>query len=306
MAQIINWRVWAPLLLGLIIGVVIGGSVTTTQNLTSGWAGLLIGAIAGAIFAIAVEWIPRSAKQIAMRRTLCKVLGPMASDTTTIYVGPFARPMDSKLYRLDRKSPFGANTLITGSELVVGYGDTVALSYAYATLLKSGKQSTEITINQDADMERGTWGMNFITIGAANARTIEVLGCFQNTFFTFDDNFSSIVRGPRVIDKVTQNTRDDGTTFELRFRNKVISDGNKDYGLILKLKDEACDDTKRIIIIAGIGGDGTAGAAFYLWRNFERLAHLGDTFGVLIETKAGPASAHLVNFDEVATLRRVQ
>jgi len=82
----------------------------------------------------------------------------------------------------------------------------------------------------------------------------------------------------------------------------MLGDG-RDYGVILKLRDEARDEGNRIIIVAGLGKDGTAGAAFYLWRHYGKLAALGDTFGVLIETTAGYESAKLVDFDAVAILR---
>ncbi len=314
--QVKSWRIWLPLLIGLIAGLLIGGltapaqtsssTSSPSQNITSGWPGLVLGALLGVIVALGFEWLSKVAAQVAARRPLSKVLGPLATQETTVYVGPFARPLDSKLFRLDRIHPFAEKTAIVGTELVVGYGDTVALSYIYATLLKSGKRSSEIIINQDADLQRGRWGINFITIGAANARTMEVLECFQSTYYTFDDNFSSIVRAPKAIDATAPCKRDDGTLLEISYRNKVVCEGRKDYGFILKLKDGASDERNRIFVIAGLGGDGTAGAAFYLWRNYTALAQMGDTFGVLIESNAGPESAHLVDFDKVATLRRVR
>ena len=291
--------IWAPFLLGCLLGWVVGSSIAT-QDLTTGWSGLIVGGLIGLFATLIYEKTSREIETVAARKPLNKVLGPVARNPVTIYLAPFERPLDSELRRLNRADPYSPTTLVRGTPLVVGAGDTLALSYIYAVLLKAGKRPEELTINQSPDFDKGRWGVNFITIGAANARTREVLESFAHTFYTFDDDFSSIVRHPLDPGAVAPITKSDGTKIERRYRKKVRISGQKDYGLILKLQDQARDEGNRIIIVAGLGGDGTSGAAFFLWRHYERLAKFGDTFGVLIQTTAGHESARIVDFDAVA------
>jgi hypothetical protein len=297
--QIKRWKVWLPLLVGIFLGLFIATGLDPTQSATSGWAGLIIGAVLGVIVAVGFDWAAKAVDQILARRPLNKVLGPLATEATTIYIPPLKRPLDSPLFRLDPTTSSIESTRILGTELMAGWWDTIALSLIYATLLKAGKNASTIYINRDSTLDRGQWGKNMVCIGAANARTRAVLDSFQNTYFAFDNDFNAIVARPAS--HITDSSAIiDGREVVVRYQNKVRCIDGKDYGLILKLKDEARDEGNRIFIIAGLGGDGTAGAAFYLWRNYEKLAALGDTFGVLIETTSGYESARRVEFDSVA------
>lgn len=301
LAQVKSWRVWSPLLLGVIVGLFIGNLTNPTQSLTSGWSGLIVGAILGVLFAIVFDWIPKAANQITERRPLNKVLGPLIGDMVTIYVAPFKRPLDSALFRLDPTSSSIENTPVVGTDLVVGWCDTLALSFIYAALLKAGKAPDTILINRNPTLDYGQWGKNIVCIGAANAKTRAVLESFHDACFAFDDDFSSIVIRP-ALPEVELPIVIDGQEITVRYSAKVRRRPGKDYGIILKLKDEVLDERKRVFIVAGLGEDGTAGAAFYLWRHFEKLATKGDPFGVLIETTfAGYESAKEVVFDSVAT-----
>jgi hypothetical protein len=306
LSRILELSFWLPLVIGFIVGSIAGAHLSPSGSILTGLSGLWIGGILGAIATFVLERSRGVADQVRSRKPLNSVLGPIATDQTTIYIGPFARPIQSELRRLDRAQPFDLMPSIRGTELVVGLGDTIALSFIYAALLRAGKSHSEISVEHHADLETGRWGINFISIGAANARTREVLGAFEETFFGFADNYSAIVRRPR--DKVvrTPAVTEDGERIEMHYERKVVPHDGKDYGVVLKLKDQARDEGNRIIIVAGIGGDGTAGAAFYLWRSYRELAPLGDTFGVLIETPAGYESARMVDFEDVALLRTVQ
>jgi hypothetical protein len=167
-----KWTFWAPLIIGLLGGLVIGSSFGPTQNLATGWAGLVFGAIFGGLATAIFELGSKTIDQVVARRPLGKVFGPKAQNTATIYVAPLGRPLDSELRRLDRsRLPFAEMPRVIGTELVVGYCDTIALSFIYAALLKAGKPLSDIVINPNADLDRGKWGINFISIGAANART---------------------------------------------------------------------------------------------------------------------------------------
>jgi hypothetical protein len=72
-----------------------------------------------------------------------------------------------------------------------------------------------------------------------------------------------------------------------------------DYAIILKLKDEYHPE-KNILVIAGLGDTGTAGAAYYLLNHFKELPFEDETFGVLIEIPSGYESARKVDFGQVS------
>ena len=74
-----------------------------------------------------------------------------------------------------------------------------------------------------------------------------------------------------------------------------------DYGIILKLKDDShFPDEKTVIVIAGLGDNGTAGAAYFLLNHYKKLPFEKETFGELIEVPSGYQSARRVDFDKVS------
>ncbi len=74
-----------------------------------------------------------------------------------------------------------------------------------------------------------------------------------------------------------------------------------DYAVILKLRDEYHPE-KNILIIAGLGDTGTAGAAYYLLNHYKELPFDGDSFGVIIEVPSGYESARRIEFSKVSRL----
>jgi hypothetical protein len=72
-----------------------------------------------------------------------------------------------------------------------------------------------------------------------------------------------------------------------------------DYAVILKLKDEFHPE-KNVLVIAGLGDTGTAGAAYYLLNHHQELPYEQETFGVLIEVPSGHESARKVEFNQVS------
>jgi hypothetical protein len=311
LVQVKSWKFWPPLLIGLILGLFIGGltvpaqsstASSSSQSLTSGWPSIISSALLGVMFALFFGWLSKISAQITVRRPLNKVLGPLVGDLVTIYVAPFKRPLDSSLFRLDPTPSSIESTPVVGTERVVGWCDTLALSFIYATLLKAGKAPATILINQNPTLDYDRWGKSIVCIGAANAKTRAVLESFHNARFAFDDDSSSIVIRPAP-SEVEKTIIIDEREITVRHLLKVRRRPGKDYGIILKLKDEVLDEHNRVFIVAGLGEDGTAGAAFYLWRHYERLATKEDPFGVLIETtSAGYESAKEVVFDSVAIL----
>jgi len=57
---------------------------------------------------------------------------------------------------------------------------------------------------------------------------------------------------------------------------------------------------KTILVVAGLGDTGTAGAAYYLLNHFQELPYEQESFGVLIEIPSGYESARRVEFNQVS------
>lgn len=82
-------------------------------------------------------------------------------------------------------------------------------------------------------------------------------------------------------------------------RIKGRDSSNVDYAVILKLKDEYHPENN-ILVIAGLGDTGTAGAAYFLLNNYKELPIEDEVFGVLIEVPSGYESARKVEFNQVS------
>lgn len=208
-----------------------------------------------------------------------------------IYVTPFLRPLHSDLYRLfDNKQ-------VDGQAEMVGISNVIALSYIQKIF-----SDTELETNPELDV--GKWDSDFVTIGAVNPRTAEVLHdkFSGESFFGFSDDFSSIVQVPTEI-QYGSAVDGFGNSVPLEYQKKVVIEDGKDYGILLRLFDA----DHIYFVIAGIGGNGTAGAAYFL-RNFSDLMNSSEPFGVLVEVniEQGHESAKQVEFDEVSILRATQ
>jgi len=256
---------------------------------------LIIGALMGVVFQVFYEVIDNIIKTLRYIRPLGQILGTIASENTWIYVSAFRVDLkNSKLYRNDPNQR--EQQKIFGSEFVYGRGDALALTYLFHTLEKAQIRKYRVTV-QDSDLVADTWGISAICIGAHNFKTREIMSKLKSCFLRFDGNFTEIIH-----DDFPEKVNSDGIRFYKAVKKKNLGSGQDiDYGVILKLKDEYHPD-KNIIVVAGLGDNGTAGAAYYLYKSFDKLPYKKEEFGVLIEVPSGVESAHQVDFDKVSKL----
>ncbi len=256
----------------------------------------MVGAFFGVFAEIFVDFAQNALQAKRLIHPLCRVLGTIAVEDSWIYISAWRRDLDdlshSKLYRNDPKRL--SQTTIVGSQYVYGKGDAIALSYVYQAIEKATKGKTHVTV-EDSEQMLDYWDRSVICIGAHNSKTREVLAKFKNTFFRFDLNYSIIVKANSI---PTSNKT------EVQFMQGVARSAGRDssdidYAVILKLKDEYHPE-KNVLIVAGLGDDGTAGAAYYLLNHYKDLPFEEETFGVLIEVPSGYESARKVLFDQVS------
>jgi hypothetical protein len=142
----------------------------------------------------------------------------------------------------------------------------------------------------------GHWGRSAVCIGAHNSKTREILDKFHNPFFSFAENYNVIIKTSEA-----PISNKEGVEFYRGVIQKSAHDSSEiDYAIILKLQDEY-QLQKDILIIAGLGDVGTAGGAYFLLTHYNEMPFEDETFGVLVEVPSGYESAHLVNFDDVAS-----
>jgi hypothetical protein len=280
--------------LGLIIGIVLS-TISDSKDLT------LLAIVAGAILSVVIEKIFDFGRSFTQEYKntlpLKKILGNIASDKSVIYVSPFYRdtnnPDQSKLYRYERDRI--SLPLIAGTQYVYGKSDALAMSLVLATIQKVTRTSHFLIEDDWQALEK--WGRASICIGAHNAKTREILEKFDSTFFRFAANYSSIVKDSEF----GKFTDDHGvTSIPAVFQKKISDSSIIDYGIILKLRDQFHSNKEPIIVIAGIGDWGTAGAAYFLLSHYLKLPFDKDEFGVLIQVPSGYESARIVEFDKVS------
>ena len=258
-------------------------------------------AFAGVFAEIIIRFFEGTFKLKRQLKPLNRVLGTIATNDIWIYISAWRRNLNdiehSKLYRNDpdrRDQPF-----IFGSEFVYGKGDALALSYINKAIEKASQGKTNIHV-EDSERTYDEWNKSAICIGAHNAKTREILDKFKNTFFTFEMDYSIIIETKPNISK-----NDDGLEFYKTIKQKKAKDSSDiDFAIILKLRDEYHPDNN-ILVIAGLGDNGTAGAAYYLLNHPEKLPFENDVFGVIIKVPSGPESAIQVKFNEVSKLTEI-
>ena len=203
--------------------------------------------------------------------------------------------LNSPLHRIEPKYPNPVP--IIGSPTIFGEGDALALGLLLQTIEKS---RAHINVNiEETQHALGKWGRSAICIGAHNKKTEEVLEKFDNPYFLFADNKRYIVR-PDTEFKVG-----DAEFIETVRMKSSQTSSTIDYGIILKLRDEShSPDVKTTIVVAGLGDNGTAGAAYFLLNHYSQLPFALDTFGALIQVPSGYQSAKIVDFKCVAKTSR--
>jgi hypothetical protein len=282
------------LILGFLVGILLS-LVLLGQDASGPWA-LVIGAFLGVFAGALVDF---AALAIALRREiepLSRSLGTIATDNPWIYVSAWRRDVrdldHSRLFRNDPQWPDQPS--IVGSPYVYGKGDAIALALLFQVIQKASRGKARVTV-EDSEHVLDLWGRTAICIGAHNSKTREVLAKFANTYYRFDQNYRTIVStsskqvtnrgGVRFIEAVSQSQSGDSM--------------GTDYGIILKLRDEYHPE-KTVMLVAGLGDAGTAGAAYYLLTHFRDLPYEQSTFGVLIQVPSGYQSARRVEFEKVA------
>jgi hypothetical protein len=286
-------RIAVGMVVGFIIGIIL--LVILQQNVSA--AIIFIAAAFAGVFA---EIFVRFAENVFALRTqlrpLNQVLGTIATEDTWVYISAWRRDLDdlehSRLYRNDPERQ--DQPLIIGSKYVYGRGDATALSYVSKAVEKASKGKTQIFV-EDSERTYDEWNKSAICIGAHNSKTREILDKFTNTFFKFEANYKVIVEVGAEL-----SSNQDGVQFVDGVKQTKAQDSSDiDYAILLKLRDEY-HPGKNIIVLAGLGDSGTAGAAYYLLNHFDKLPHEKDTFGVLIEVPSGPQSAREIKFSDIA------
>jgi len=286
-------RMAVGVLLGFTVGIIL---LLTLQKDVSGLVILVAGAFVGVFAEIFVDFADKAIRATQLINPLSRVLGTVATEDSWIYISAWRRDLDdlghSKLFRNDPKRL--SQPIIVGSQYVYGKGDAIALSYVYQAIEKATKGKTHITV-EDSEQMLDYWGRSTICIGAHNSKTREILAKFKNTYFRFELNYRLIVEANSTYVKNKAG---------IQFVRGVIGfagrdSSNVDYAIILKLKDEYYPE-KNILVIAGLGDVGTAGAAYYLLNHFKELPFEDETFGVLIEIPSGYESARKVEFSQVS------
>ena len=257
--------------------------------------------LAGAVLSVVIERMFDFARTFVIEykdsHPIRKILETIAKEDTVIYISPFYRdlhkPQESKLYRYERDRV--SLPLISGTQYVYGRGDAIAMSFVLRAINKISPKE-HITIIEDDWQALEKWGRTAICIGAHNAKSREIFAKFTNTYYRFAMNYRAIVRN--TDENTTPSSKK--TYVPGVFQRKAVDSSVVDYGFIVKLRDQFHPDKKPIIVIAGIGDWGTAGAAYYFENNYHDLPYDQDTFGILIEVPSGYQSARKVVFETVS------
>jgi hypothetical protein len=294
----IKQRPLTSIAIGIFLGFIVGllFYLILQKNVSNIFI-ILVSAFTGVFAEIFVEFAAEAIQKKQQLKPLQRVFGSIAEDDTWIYVSAWRRDLEdldhSRLFRNDQKQK--EQTFIIGSQFVYGKGDAMALSYLYQAIEKAGLRKKHITL-EDSDQMNSAWGRSAICIGAHNSKTREILGKFKNPYFSFSENYSTIIK---TDDKPITNS--DGIMFYRGvFRSTAHDSSDIDYAVILKLKDEYFPE-KNILVIAGLGDTGTAGGAYYLLTHFNELPYEEESFGVLIEVPSGYESARQADFEKIAT-----
>jgi hypothetical protein len=295
--ELLLQRLLSRISLGIVIGLIIGVFLLVIlQKNVSAVIIFIAAAFAGVFVEIFVRFAENTFYIQTQLKPLNQVLGTIALEDTWIYISAYRRNLDelehSRLYRNDPERQ--NQPLIVGSEYVYGKGDATALAYVNKAIEKATRGKTEIFV-EDTERSYDEWNKSAICIGAHNSKTREIFDKFSNTFFRFERNYTVIVDAHEE-----PSINEMGVHFADGIKLAKARDSSDiDYAILLKLKDEY-HPNKNIIVIAGLGDKGTAGAAYYLLTHAEKLPSDKETFGVIIQVPSGPESAREVKFSDVS------
>lgn len=216
----------------------------------------IISPLAGAILGIIIEFLRRKLKEyFQFRKPISKVLGGLVTDEDSLLV---LSTVSSEEYR-DMKGKVIDFSYNPKEKFVTMVHDAWGLTHIDNLLRKGGRKDTIhskiSSLFQDSDWER-----NLLLMGSplSNRET-------ENALTNSPIQFSADAK--EIIDR-TNSARWSGSEA-------------KDYGIVVKLHNR----DKVIIVVAGLGPMGTAGATHYLSTNFRKIADKfsTDPFVVVLE-----------------------
>lgn len=263
---------------GLIMGFVIAFLFLPETKSELFW--IIIGVVA----TIIAEYLLRSWEKFREQTSMGKLLGPIYSLNAkcTIFITEYWRNIGKdNIYLHDKR------TKVRGTSRLMGSGDSTALPYIFGLLMKAGKSSSEISTIKSYIDYKTEWDSNFICIGGlTNKVTEKLITNYKDRLpYYFSKGGNSIIKNYGSKEKYLRGNSE------------------HDYGMIIKIKG-LNNPNKVLFVVAGIQDLGTAGAAYYLFNNIEKLAtkYGNDDFGLIIGVKReiGEKSTFEVNFDEIS------
>ncbi len=282
-------------------GFIIGGIIGVLLSFVINKSGLFI---TGIVVGVILEQLLLGTKRLFMdwisTRPLNKLLGSIVTDQYPyIFFSSFYRDLTKpKEFRLFRTitSPREKPQEIVGPALVMGEGDATAISLIQGLLIKAGKKPDDIRLER-AEKYMDQWGLSSIIIGLHNPKSRVLLSKSEKIPYKFDLNYRVITLREDKIDSIGES--------KVEYKKGVYIDQTPDseptdYAIISKIIDPFHPSKKTLIILAGLGPAGTAGAAYYLVTNYKEISQKTDNFTLLIQVPSGYQSAREVNFDKVA------
>jgi hypothetical protein len=219
-----------------------------------------------------------------MRTDIGKIIGPIITkeEKCIIFITEYWRDIGKgNLYLYDMTTP------VVGTSTLMGKGDSAALPYIYGLLMQAGKSYEKIEVVKSYERLEDYFEENFISIGGlTNKATRNLMNNYREKIeYYFSESGCLIIRD---------------YANEKRY---IRADEKNDYGIVIK-KTNLNRENKVIFIIAGIGSLGTAGGAYYLFKEVKTLVndYGANDFSLIICVKReiGIKSAHKVDFEKIS------
>jgi len=282
-------------------GLIIGGLIGSCVALVTGGQGQFL---AGIILGVVLEQLFLAGKRFVddWRNThpIHAVLGTIAIDPQPyVFFSSFFRDLSRpEQYRLLRAqaSPEAHAQSIVGPVWLLGEGDATAISLVQGLLMRMGRRPDQVRLER-AEKHMEEWGLSCVCIGAHNPRTRVILAKSPKCPYVFDLNYKVITLREDVPAAATSSLP------PLKrgvFICQAEDSEPTDYGVLARIADPFHPGNKTVILVAGLGPAGTAGAAYYLVANLDYLAKLKGDFAILVQVPSGYQSARKVEFADVA------
>lgn len=242
------------------------------------------------IFLIIIGWVlawvcNKAYVWLKLSRPLSRILGTIADDAkdVTIVVPKLYSPPLPPPIML--KQPLNMQEQIQWNSKLALFaeGDARAMMYLYNLLLKLGKKVNRMKIKSDVELSGKEKEKELICIGAGSNSISKDFLTTVDPRINFEQGTIKIggklvqVFGLSIIDRKT--------------KHKFVANKNDDYGLIVKLRNPSNSNVD-VMILAGLGPSGTAGAGYYLsnkWKEIYDRLRMKNAFNrsyeVLLKTK---------------------